>query len=311
MSPRGGSIVVVGTGAAAMQLVQAARASGLAVADAPVTPHEFINQQASATQVLVAVRELNREAVVDLAWQCIGIHVPLWLDVTEMPALTNLLAVQRLGEHLCIVLRPPRATSVVRRTIDLLVAGVALLVLVPLLMTIAVAVKLSSPGPALHRAEVVGEDGRHFTWYKFRTMRVAQDDETWRRERFAEFVRGGRDIATKIIDDARITRVGRILRRHSLDELPQLFSVLTGDMTLIGPRPCLVYEYELLRPWHRRRFAVRPGLTGLWQVSGRGQVHADEMAFLDICYALARTWRSDLRVLWETVKVVFTGRGAA
>ena len=140
-------------------------------------------------------------------------------------------------------------------------------------------------------------------------MRLEGEDEVRRRRDFAQYVAGGRGRA-KIVDQSRVTAVGRVLRRHSLDELPQLWSVLQGNMTLVGPRPCLVYEYELLKPWHRRRFAVRPGLTGLWQVRGRGRVRADEMALMDIGYALGRTWWTDLRLLGETVRVVLTGRGA-
>jgi lipopolysaccharide/colanic/teichoic acid biosynthesis glycosyltransferase len=306
--PRG-SVIVVGTGTAAAALADAARVSGWAV-DEPMAARDFLERRPAATRVLLAPSDLTRAVAIDVAWSCLERQVEVWLDVAGAPALQAFLPARRLADRTCVTLRPPQAVSLARRVFDVLNASAGLLVLLPLLALIAIAVKLSSAGPVLHRAEVVGEDGRRFPWYKFRTMRLASDDETQRRARFAEYVRGSRG-PTKIIDADRVTAIGRWLRRHSLDELPQLWSVLKGDMTLVGPRPCLVYEYELLQPWHRRRFAVRPGLTGLWQVGGRGRVHADDMAFMDICYALARTWRSDLRILWETIAVVLTGRGAA
>ncbi|HUI25750.1 MAG TPA: sugar transferase, partial [Candidatus Kryptonia bacterium] len=286
---------VVGIGLAAAALAATARAAGLTVVG-PIDPSTAASDVApsSTTRVLLAPDGVTREQLVELALAFTSRRIPVWLDVTTSPELGNLLPCERLGDRLGVVLMR-HADSPLRRMIDAAIASVALVALSPLLLVLAFLTKVSSPGPVFHRAVVVGQDGRPFTWYKFRTMRVAGEDEPLRRRRFAEFVAGGAAPA-KIVDDARVTTTGRVLRRHSLDELPQLLSVLKGDMTLVGPRPCLVYEYELLRAWHRQRFAARPGLTGLWQVCGRGRVHADEMAFMDIVYSLGRTWWSDVRV---------------
>lgn len=305
------SVLVVGPREKAATLADEARSAGLQVSGPPVTPEAVTSGAVSlvGADAVVVSDGLAREAVAQLALFVTEQGLSMWLDASASPELSGALPIVPLGKRAGVALSGCRGVATVRRAVDVVVASTVIVALLPLLALLAVLVKLSSRGPALHRALVVGEDGRPFTWYKFRTMRMEGENEDWRRRQFAQYVEGGRAPA-KIVDASRVTRVGKVLRRHSLDELPQLFSVLRGDMTLIGPRPCLVYEYELLKPWHRRRFAVRPGLTGLWQVRGRGVVHADEMAFMDICYALGRTWRTDLRLLWDTLRVASTGRGA-
>lgn len=305
------SVLVVGPREKAATLADEARSSGLQVSGQPVTPEAVTAGEVSlagADSVLVS-EGLAREALAQLVLFVTDRGLSVWMEASASPDLSDALPIAALGERAGVMLSRRRDVAAARRAVDIAVAGTAIVALLPLLALLGLLVKLSSRGPALHRAVVVGEDGRPFTWYKFRTMRTEGEDEDWRRRQFAQYVEGGRAPA-KIVDASRVTAVGRVLRRHSLDELPQLFSVLRGDMTLIGPRPCLVYEYELLKPWHRRRFAVRPGLTGLWQVRGRGVVHADDMAFMDIFYSLGRTWRTDLRLLWDTLRVALTGRGA-
>lgn len=305
------SVLVVGPREKAATLADEARSSGLQVSGQPVTPEAVTAGEVSlagADSVLVS-EGLAREALAQLVLFVTDRGLSVWMEASASPDLSDALPIAALGERAGVMLSRRRDVAAARRAVDIAVAGTAIVALLPLLALLGLLVRLSSRGPALHRAVVVGEDGRPFTWYKFRTMRTEGEDEDWRRRQFAQYVEGGRAPA-KIVDASRVTAVGRVLRRHSLDELPQLFSVLRGDMTLIGPRPCLVYEYELLKPWHRRRFAVRPGLTGLWQVRGRGVVHADDMAFMDIFYSLGRTWRTDLRLLWDTLRVALTGRGA-
>jgi len=210
-----------------------------------------------------------------------------------------------------IRLKQPNSTGLSRailRTRDVFAAALLLLVTSPLLAISALAVKVSSPGPVLFRTAVVGRYGAHFTWHKVRTMRVVPGgDEDERSERFVAHLQSGARV--KLVDRARVTAVGRLLRRHSIDELPQLFNVLTGDMTLVGPRPCLPYEYEASEPWHKLRFQATPGLTGAWQAYGRSQASFDEMAFLDYCYAHSRSFGRDLGILLKTFVVVVTGQG--
>ncbi len=297
-------------GDAARAVMRAARAANLEVVGDVLAPDSVaMDPPSGVDRVLVASVGIGREGLARLAQRCVERGVSVWLEASALPAIRfDLLRNESIGGLAGVVLAGARVPGALARALDIVVACMALALLSPVLLVIALLVRLSSSGPVLHRAEVAGQDGRPFTWYKFRTMRLGGEDEARRRQRFAEFVNGD-NVAGKIVDESRVTAIGHVLRRHSLDELPQLFSVLVGDMTLIGPRPCLVYEYELLKPWQQARLAVRPGLTGLWQVRGRGKALADEMAFMDICYALGRTWRTDLRVLWETVRVVFAGRG--
>jgi lipopolysaccharide/colanic/teichoic acid biosynthesis glycosyltransferase len=141
------------------------------------------------------------------------------------------------------------------------------------------------------------------------------EDDALRRERYRaalldqELTGASGPAPRKIVDESRLTPIGRVLRRHSIDELPQLWNVLRGEMTLVGPRPCLPYEYELQAPWHRLRYRVKPGLTGPWQAHGRSRVSFDEMAYMDYCYGRARSFVLDLRLILRTVAVVVTGEG--
>jgi exopolysaccharide biosynthesis polyprenyl glycosylphosphotransferase len=210
----------------------------------------------------------------------------------------------------------PRLYLVVKRLLDLVVAALLLLVLAPLLLCCALAVRLDSPGPILFRQQRVGERGKVFTMLKFRSM-TANVDPTPHREYVTAFIQGKatpqeteRAKLFKLGNDRRITRVGRILRRTSLDELPQLWNVLRGEMSLVGPRPPILYELEHYQPAHLQRLAVKPGMTGLWQVSGRSQTTFEEMVALDLDYIRRRSLGLDLQILLRTIPVVLSRQGA-
>ena len=211
--------------------------------------------------------------------------------------------------------RPSVVAALASRTLDVMVAGLALLALVPVIAVAATAVRLSSPGPVLFRQRRLGRGMRPFTVLKFRTMRADADSAVHR-----EFVRSLIDGKPepdqhgklyKLVIDDRITRVGRFLRSWSLDELPQLINVLRGEMSLVGPRPVIEYEVEQYPDWYLRRFAVKPGLTGLWQVSGRNERTYEEMVRFDVEYAERRSLWLDLRILARTAVVVMRRQGVA
>jgi lipopolysaccharide/colanic/teichoic acid biosynthesis glycosyltransferase len=197
-----------------------------------------------------------------------------------------------------------------KRAIDVVGAAVLLVVLSPMLILTAVAVRLDSRGPALFRQERIGLGGATFRVAKFRSMRADADDELHRRyiEQLAAG-EGAEDGLKKLTADPRVTRVGALLRSTSLDELPQLLNVLAGDMSLIGPRPALAYELEHYRPQHFERFAVRPGMTGLWQVSGRANLGFMEMLDLDAQYARSGGPAMDVRIALLTPRAL-VGRTA-
>jgi lipopolysaccharide/colanic/teichoic acid biosynthesis glycosyltransferase len=199
------------------------------------------------------------------------------------------------------------------RALDLVLVIPGLLVLSPLFALVAVVVRATSPGPAIFRQERVGYEGRPFTLYKFRTMAASADDDGALRDLIVRELRG-EDTTTggsaKLPDDPRITRVGAVLRRTSIDELPQLWNVLRGDMALVGPRPCLPWEAALFSPPDAERFRVRPGITGLWQVSGRSTLGTLAMLDLDRRYVATRSLRTDVAILARTLPVLLRGDGA-
>ncbi|HEY6780771.1 MAG TPA: sugar transferase [Thermoleophilaceae bacterium] len=213
-----------------------------------------------------------------------------------------------------------------RRSLDLLVATGVLVLGAPLLALIVLAVRLDSRGQAVFRQRRVGLHGREFLVNKFRSMRLDADPS--RHRAYVQALIPNEDVAGadtaasdagaapqnglyKLVVDDRITRVGRFLRKTSLDELPQLWNVLRGEMSLVGPRPVIPYEVERYPDWYRARFAVKPGLTGLWQVSGRNETSYEEMVRLDVEYAQRRTLLLDLSILAKTVVVVLLRRGVA
>jgi lipopolysaccharide/colanic/teichoic acid biosynthesis glycosyltransferase len=210
-----------------------------------------------------------------------------------------------------------KSSQVIKRSIDIIGSFFALVLLSPFLITIAVAIKLTSKGPILFKQQRLGQYGTRFTFLKFRSMYYKSDPKI-HQNYVKQFISGkqsaqsgGRKGIFKIQDDPRITPVGRFLRRTSLDELPQFLNVLKGEMSLVGPRPPIPYEIETYELWHRRRFLeVKPGITGLWQVEGRSRTRFDDMVRLDLKYA--RTWSPwlDIKILLRTPTAVFWGDGA-
>jgi lipopolysaccharide/colanic/teichoic acid biosynthesis glycosyltransferase len=193
-----------------------------------------------------------------------------------------------------------------KRAMDILGSGLALICLAPLLGLLALLVRLSSPGPIIFRQQRVGAGGRPFTFYKFRSMYV--DAEARKAELMAQNEADGP--VFKMKNDPRVTPIGRILRRYSLDELPQLWNVFRGDMSLVGPRPPTPNEVPGYQAWQRQRLRLKGGLTCTWQVSGRSDVSFEEWMRMDARYAKQRGLRTDIKLILETIKAIFTGRGA-
>ncbi len=210
----------------------------------------------------------------------------------------------------------PRA---IKRAIDIVGSGVLLLFLSPLLAAIALAIKLTSKGPVLFRQERLGQFGASFKCLKFRTMNENNDPKIHREyiQRFiagqsgAEDAEHGKPVVYKLTNDPRVTTVGKFLRKTSLDEFPQFWNVLRGEMSLVGPRPPVPYEFEAYDIWHRRRvLELQPGVTGLWQVSGRSRMCFDDMVRLDLRYSQSWSLWLDLKVLIATPRAVLGGEGA-
>jgi lipopolysaccharide/colanic/teichoic acid biosynthesis glycosyltransferase len=213
--------------------------------------------------------------------------------------------------------RESRFTQISCRTLDIVVAAIALIVLAPVLALIVLIIRLDSRGWPIFRQRRIGRDLKPFTVNKFRTMKSGAGHETHRRY-VLKLINGDHDSQEteerpvfKLQRDARITRVGRLLRKSSLDELPQLWNVLRGDMSLVGPRPPIPYEVEHYPAHWFARFAVKPGVTGLWQVSGRSQLTHEEMIRLDVEYVHSRSLGLNIKILLRTIPAVLFARGAA
>lgn len=217
--------------------------------------------------------------------------------------------IEELGGLHLISLREPMLSPAARaskRMFDVLVSATLLTVLAPILILIAILIKRDSHGPVIYRAWRIGENGRRFQMLKFRTM-VADADARW--QQVATRTVDGK-LQHKSTDDPRVTPLGRKLRRTSLDELPQLFNVLKGEMSLVGPRPEMPYVVEEYEPWQWRRFAVQPGITGWWQVNGRSDRPMHLNTQDDLYYIQHYSLWLDLKILWWTIGVVLQGRGA-
>jgi exopolysaccharide biosynthesis polyprenyl glycosylphosphotransferase len=197
-----------------------------------------------------------------------------------------------------------RSSELLKRSLDVVGASLGLVVLAPTLAMIAVAIRLTTPGPALFRQTRIGRRGERFTMLKFRTM--CDDADALKADLIALSEADG---LFKIADDPRITRVGRLLRRTSLDELPQLINVLRGDMSLVGPRPLVPNEDAQVEGWRRRRLHVQPGMTGLWQIFGSSRIPLHEMVKIDYLYGANWSLWLDLKILARTIPYALGRRG--
>jgi undecaprenyl-phosphate galactose phosphotransferase len=200
-----------------------------------------------------------------------------------------------------------------KRTFDYFAAFLGILILSPLFIIISILVKLSSKGEIFFNQTRIGKDGKPFKFYKFRSMYIDAEEDKNREVFMTDFIKNNRTVlegSSKIINEKNITPIGKILRKTSLDELPQLFNVLKGDMSLVGPRPCLPYEYESFDDWHKRRHTVLPGCTGVWQVSGRSSVSFKDSVVLDLYYINNMTPWLDLQLIFKTFPVMIFGKGA-
>lgn len=201
-----------------------------------------------------------------------------------------------------------------KRTLDVAISVPAIVVLTPVFIVLWIAIHLDSPGPAVFCQRRIGRGEKLFNCFKFRTLRHNADQnvhrEAIRRAWAREPLSNDPDAPYKLTDDPRVTRVGGVLRRTSLDELPQLINVLRGEMSIVGPRPAIPYELEHFQDWHHRRHIVKPGITGICQVRGRGRVCPEVMLEMDVEYAMNWTLWTDLKLIALTFPAVLRGRGA-
>jgi exopolysaccharide biosynthesis polyprenyl glycosylphosphotransferase len=277
-------------------------------------------RDSGANEVIIADPEVNGDALFEVMMRC---GRRRGVEFRIAPSLFNCLPrkteIDQIGVLPMIRLfREPLSNGarILKRTFDLIIAALTIAVLFPVWLLIALLIKLDSKGPVFYTQERVGMDGRLFLLYKFRTMKAGADTELHREYQRA-FIAGRAEAnlgdelkpTYKLLADPRITRIGRLLRRTSLDEVPQLLNVLSGDMSLVGPRPPIPYEVEAYELWHRKRLDMKPGLTGLWQVSGRNRLPFEEMVRLDLFYIENWSLLLDLKIILRTGFVMIGGEG--
>jgi len=301
---------------------------------------EEIISKHNIQEVIIAITNIEKGSLVELVDRCKKSRAVTHVISDILTVVNEKLQVEEFG-GLRTYRIVPSENGIVRyaakRLLDLLGSVILLTISTPVFMVIAWVIKKGSPGPVFYMSDVVGKGGKTFGAYKFRTMidsnnsrgeavsskqkAEKQQEEEDRNgyeegyERHVEFMRDfiqGNNSEEEFFvkDESRVTSVGRVLRKHSLDELPQLINVLRGEMSLVGPRFCSVEEYSFYKPWHKRRFVVKPGMTGLWQVRARSEVSYDDMVMLDIYYIENRSILFDIEILLRTIKVVAFGKGS-
>ena len=268
--------------------------------------------------IIVTHEGMDRKVLISLLDYCTSEGLSVWFSPKLMPIINIKVYIDNFCGIPMIRLCSQKQDWVfnkLKHGLDALITLPACALLLPFFLLVGLAIKLNSPGPVFYRATAIGKGGKRFVMYKFRSMRV-DTDSTVHKDYVTKLIKGeirpegNQGKALKITDDPRITWVGKILRKTSMDELPQLLNVLKGDMSLVGPRPCLPYEYEIYQDWHKKRLSIRPGITGLWQVAGRSEVAFEDMVVLDLYYLYNRSLSMDMNIVYETVFAVLGKKGA-
>ena len=277
-------------------------------------------RDSGANEVIIADPDVNADALFEVMIRC---GRRRGVEFRIAPSLFNCLPrkteIDQIGVMPMIRLfREPLSSGsrLLKRSFDIVISALSIALLFPVWLLIALLIKLDSKGPVFYTQERVGMDGRLFLVFKFRTMKAGADSKSHREYQKA-FIEGRAEAnlaadgkpTYKLFADPRITRVGKALRRTSLDEVPQLLNVLMGDMSIVGPRPPIPYEVEAYELWHRKRLDMKPGLTGLWQVSGRNRLPFEEMVRLDLFYIENWSLLLDLKIILRTGLVMIGGEG--
>ncbi|MBW1863174.1 MAG: exopolysaccharide biosynthesis polyprenyl glycosylphosphotransferase [Deltaproteobacteria bacterium] len=269
-------------------------------------------------QIIVTDENINQRVLISLLDYCTSEGLTVWFPPKLLPIIDMKLYIDNFCGIPMIRLCSQKHSWVfnkLKHGFDALITLPLFLLLLPVFIILGVIIKLNSKGPVFYRANAIGREGEEFTMFKFRSMKV-EDSNDIHKDYVTKLIKGDitydgkEDQVFKVEDDPRITFIGRILRKFSLDELPQILNVLKGDMSLVGPRPCLPYEYEVYKDWHKKRQFVRPGITGLWQVAGRSAVTFEDMILLDLYYIYNRSLLMDMNIMYETIFVVLGKRGA-
>ncbi len=277
-----------------------------------------LSLQHKISEIVVTSKSISKHDLIAILDFCTSAGINAWFSPRLMPIIDVKLHIDSFcGKPMIRLCSQKRSWLFykLKHISDALITLPAFILQMPFFLMIMALIKLESKGPVFYLARAIGKSGSPFNMYKFRSMYV-DSDKSIHQQYVTKLIKGEIDQEDaekgpiKIVQDPRVTKVGRILRKLSLDELPQLINVLKGQMSLVGPRPCLPYEYEIYQDWHKKRTAVRPGITGLWQVTGRSEVLFEDMILLDLYYIYNNSLMLDLQILFETVFVVLGKKGA-
>lgn len=284
---------------------------------------DVIIEKSGVNEILIAIDDAPYERLVYIVNECLRTGKILRIYSNLLEVVAKKLNVEFYSAVPVIMLSQQAGVGAyryIKRGIDIAVSALGMIILSPVFLIVAAGIKLSSKGPVLFRQERIGKSGEPFSFIKFRSMHIG-NDESKHKEFVTSFISASEedgqpeadekdDIQVfKITDDPRIFPFGRFIRKTSLDEFPQLYNVLRGEMSLVGPRPCLRYEWECYDEWHKNRLQILPGCTGLWQALGRSSVTFEEMVILDLYYISNMSLWLDFRIVMHTFPVIFLARG--
>lgn len=274
----------------------------------------FLVNKHDVDEILIVIDNITYERLLEILDICKSLDINVRLASELFDVVVKKVSTEKYANFPVVDVSPRINNTInlfMKRFFDVVSAGLGIIFLSPLFLTIAILIKLSSKGPILFYQTRIGKNGRSFQMYKFRSMYVNKGEDEERMKMMIEFMKkdGSNTSGQKIINAKRVTKIGQIIRKTSLDELPQLFNVLKGEMSLVGPRPCLPYEYENYAEWQKRRLSVIPGCTGVWQVAGRSNVSFKDSVVLDLYYINNMSPWLDLQILFKTIPVILFARG--
>lgn len=264
---------------------------------------------------IMAIDNISREHFFEILRYFNENNLTIYITSNYLGVLQKNLRTDKFNRYGLIRIGHPVQSALLRfskRVFDIVASIIGLILISPLLIVIAVAIKLTSRGPIIYNQVRIGKGGKPFIFYKFRSMRVNSDVDAVRNEQMVNFIRGNNPASSdgnKIVNHSRITKIGRNIRKTSLDELPQLINVLKGDMSLVGPRPCLPVEWNVYGSWQKQRLMYMPGCTGFWQVGGRSKVNFEESVIMDLYYNCNVSLWLDLKIILKTIPVMIFSKG--
>ncbi len=268
-------------------------------------------------EILIAIDHAPYIRLIHIVEECLKVGQPVRIYSDLLNVVAEKMRVEYYSDIPVVVLSQNPVTGPAwsdKRTFDILLSSLALIILSPLFFLVSIGIKMSSKGPVIFKQVRIGKNGQPFNFYKFRSMHVGTDNSR-HKEYVTHLIKDkdnceSKDIKLfKIKDDPRIFKLGKFIRKTSIDEFPQFYNVLKGDMALVGPRPCLPYEWDCYDEWHKNRLNVVPGCTGLWQALGRSTVNFEEMVILDLYYISNTSLWFDFRIVMQTFPVIFLGKG--